>query len=767
MSSESIDKLWDCTITVLKQLVQEEEVSNVASGDEYIHNAKLYVRYNLIFSDLNKVYDSCVQAQKRLDIKLTLEHIICRVISLRNFLAKLPPPTQSSSCELDLSSALIELKIAPSQLEALTPSILKEGTESVSKRTARLGATISSPSEVTDTDEHRTITLSEEQDTTSSTGKPGIVSVPGNKENNVNTTFADNQAAAKIQALYRGSSAREQVSNERLQLDNLIGMSNSSKEDKLVRLNSDIAHTRQLRAQEQTQCQHSYETELIRLKDTVLEEEGFTMQMELREERIRWITERAVTNHELPGSLDDFYNKDASQTESVQDDVTTKKELEPLKACIEVYEKRWKGRVVGPDRIKSQSFDSELAKDLIVRNQVRADLIPGVDENLLSNLQKIKATHEAEKKKKKVKTTKGKKSGKKKGGGKKEKPLPGTKLSEVKDMNVKEMLEILIQNGLIYEYDDRHTISDFVGHFEATDSAAALNTPNAWQIRKAVMDLCILPMGSKQIKTRIQDESIRSILFYGPEGSGKTFMTEIVASEVGALVIHLSSTSIGNTFGDGDDATKLIHMIFTVAKEESLSPVIIYLDDCHEFFIGKSKKKGVGSEANNITMKRFQKDLLVYKNQYLTKEDRVLVIGCTNMPEMGDVKLMKWKGSSGKAEKQGFFEHALYLPNTSHSGRSLIWKEAIRRKVIPRCNLDFTLLAHISSGYSAGKIFEIVGEVLSDDDGPKNITEHDFGSKLVPITKQNDQQFVDFRRQWNGRSKKNEDDAALKKKKSK
>ena len=155
---------------------------------------------------------------------------------------------------------------------------------------------------------------------------------------------------------------------------------------------------------------------------------------------------------------------------------------------------------------------------------------------------------------------------------------------------------------------------------------------------------------------------------YGPEGTGKTLMTEIIASEVGALVIHLSSTSIGNAFEDGNDATKLIHMIFTVAKEESLSPVIIYLDDCEEVFLGKSKKGG--NSAINTTMKRFQKDLLIYKNQYLTKKDRVLVIGCSNKPEAGDMKLMKWKGPGGKPDKQGFFEHALYFPLPSQS-----WKE--------------------------------------------------------------------------------------------
>lgn len=231
-------------------------------------------------------------------------------------------------------------------------------------------------------------------------------------------------------------------------------------------------------------------------------------------------------------------------------------------------------------------------------------------------------------------------------------------------------------------------------------------------------------------------------------------MTEIVASEIGALIIKLSSTSVGNRFEGANDATKLMHMIFTVSKEKSLSPVIIYLDDCHEFFLGKPKKKGENSDAINMAMKRFQKDLLIYKNQYLTKEDRVLVIGCTNMPDAGDMKLLKWKGPSGKAEKQGFFEHALYFPTISNSSRSLIWKDAIRRKVNCQCQLNFDLLAHMSGGYSTGKIFKIVNEVLSTD-RLKNLSsrplseQHDFGPKLLPI-EQSHQSFDDFRRQWNG-----------------
>lgn len=236
-------------------------------------------------------------------------------------------------------------------------------------------------------------------------------------------------------------------------------------------------------------------------------------------------------------------------------------------------------------------------------------------------------------------------------------------------------------------------------------------------------------------------------------------MTEIVASEVNAMVIKLSSTSIGNAFEGGDDATKLIHIIFTVAKDQSLSPVIIYLDHCHEFFTGKSKKKGSSGSpdttTNESSMKRFQESLLIYKNQFLTKQDRVLVIGCTNTPEAADMKLMRWKGPSGKPEKQGFFEHSLYFPNLSQCSRALLWREALRRKTngaSSECHLDFNLLAYLSGGCSAKKILEVTDEMFTSQVS-EPLSEACFASKLASLTSQQEhtdehQSFVDFRRQW-------------------
>ncbi len=523
MSSESTDKLWCRSIDDLKKLVQEEETSESKDSTFY---ATLYVQYNLVLRLGLKAYDATVQVQKRIDMKLTLEHLICRIISLRTRL--------QSSDEID--SALISLKLSPAQLDVASPVMFKEGT-SVSTRMAKLlGAAATTEDSVDSVDECRPAVDHEEHDETSITNTKSELDISsGNtddKEDTANATITidDKDAAAKIQALCRGRLVRKRTSDERIRLDNFVGMiRNSSKQEDICELTSDIVGIHERRVQEQRYCQESYKKELQQLKEVVLEEEGFDIQSELREERIRWVTDQTVSKHELPDSLDDFYKEmDISQTVNA-DDTTGSKDpnLDRLKECIDIYEQRWKRRSVGADRIKSQSFDIEMAKSLVIRNQVREELIPGVDEKLLSNLQKIKATQESDKKKKKSSKKdkgKGKGKGKKdKKKGKKEKPLPGSKLPEIKDMKVSEMLECLIENDLIHDYDQHLSTRDFIGSFEATippidsddtqDVSKLNDAPNPWQLRKAVVDACILPMGSQQIKSSIkEDEGIRSIL---------------------------------------------------------------------------------------------------------------------------------------------------------------------------------------------------------------------------------------------------------------
>ncbi len=168
-----------------------------------------------------------------------------------------------------------------------------------------------------------------------------------------------------------------------------------------------------------------------------------------------------------------------------------------------------------------------------------------------------------------------------------------------------------------------------------------------------VTEYCILPLGSQELLNVMEDNQyLRSILLYGCEKSGKTMVAQAIANHTRALLINLSPSKIPEKYlTEKHGTTKLIHMAFTVAKDPKFSPVIIYLDEC-ELYFQSSKKKNKKKKKANAALK-LQKDLLVYKNQALDKNDRVLIIGCSRNPFDAEMKTMKWKGPTGKPEKQG------------------------------------------------------------------------------------------------------------------
>jgi len=114
------------------------------------------------------------------------------------------------------------------------------------------------------------------------------------------------------------------------------------------------------------------------------------------------------------------------------------------------------------------------------------------------------------------------------------------------------------------------------------------------------------------------------------------------------------------------------------------------------------------------------KDILIYKNQYLSKGDRVILIGSTRNPEKADLKSLKWKGANGKAEKQGCFEQFVYMSVPTYSDRLLLWKTFVGNILVRRMgkhidhSLNFSTLAQFSSGYSAGVIKASAEQILSD-----------------------------------------------------
>lgn len=518
-------------------------------------------------------------------------------------------------------------------------------------------------------------------------------------------------AAMNIQRVIRGFMARTEATKERENELMFIGM--KPRKDNVESLDHDLHLAYIKRKQEQQENKETYEKALEDLKEIIAEEEGPEKREEFREERTLWVTDQ-IAQEKFPDDLEDFYKmkmfvkeeapdaeaggKDGGKKDKKDDKKADKKadkkgdkkgkkerksdepeampklqgKTELTDAMVKVvheYEDIWDGRDESDNF--QQKHDTELGKQ-VIRPAVYEDIRKQVDDMLVMNLKKIKMQVAPGGKGKKGK--KGKKKGKgKKAKGKKKKPLPGEKIAELKGLDADHMLSVLVEYQLVVKPRPR-TIDSLIGEFNYLGSVhhnADRKDEGAWepqdpsiaQIRQSIAEYCILPNGDPEVKEKCKI-LVKSLMLYGPGGAGKTHAVEAVAHELGALLIHLTPAKLRGQFSGKSGPTKLVHMVMTVARDPAMQPCVIYIDECEQFFTGGKKSKDKDGPS------RFKKDLLLYKNQALGPEHRVIIIGTSRTPETGDIKDMR-----------NFFDRFLYMPYPDYPSRVLIWKHYLAMKI--------------------------------------------------------------------------------------
>jgi len=234
--------------------------------------------------------------------------------------------------------------------------------------------------------------------------------------------------------------------------------------------------------------------------------------------------------------------------------------------------------------------------------------------------------------------------------------------------------------------------------------------PSEPQLRQSLTEYAILPLGEPDVKEHLskmpdKDKAdVRSILLYGPANSGKTMLMQAICNHTGALLCNLSPSNIEGKFVTGNlknEAAKLIHMVFYVAKEKSMSPVVIYFDEAEKIFKkGKGKKKSTGAD-------RIKQHIMDYKKRYLTKTDRAIIIGNCNKP---------WEMKDSMKDVRNFFDKQLYVPWPQYSSLCRLWGTLIEKALdgenVPD-DFDISTLARVSQGYTAGAIAYAVKSVLT------------------------------------------------------
>ena len=355
MANNTFDIMWQEAISDLGEQVRIEHVqanqqddgakkpAEISIIDAYQHFACLYIKYMQIFERLEKCYDSMVHPQKRIDVKMSLELVIRRVIELKHLLVRWNPPNPDVRVEsgrqpafpweyINLDDILQDLKLPQKTMEVPVPRYFKEDNSEDHKQRDKLVKGYMKLKLQCDSfpveDEQLgmdiptiELTIDEALDAIqrNERGRQGKQRAKFVKElreeDKRRKNYSDNSmlemdpeiAAANIQRLFRGFFSRARAQIERDEELVFIGMRPKASNQGNGDLENDLKQAYKKRKQEQIDNKESYEKALEDLKDIVLEEEGPEMKDRLRDERTQWVTEQISESNEIPENLEGFY----------------------------------------------------------------------------------------------------------------------------------------------------------------------------------------------------------------------------------------------------------------------------------------------------------------------------------------------------------------------------------------------------------------------------------------------------------------------------
>ena len=179
----------------------------------------------------------------------------------------------------------------------------------------------------------------------------------------------------------------------------------------------------------------------------------------------------------------------------------------------------------------------------------------------------------------------------------------------------------------------------------------------------------------------------KGILLYGPPGTGKTFIAKACATECESTFFSVSSSDLMSKYVG--ESEKMIKTLFKLANEKA--PSIIFIDEIDSMC-------GNRSEGENESSRRVKTEFLVQMQGVGSANEKVLVLGATNLPWALDPAVRRR------------FEKRIYISLPDEEARIYLLRNKLK-------GLDENLsdedLKHVSSktqGYSGSDL-----EVLAKD----------------------------------------------------
>ena len=214
--------------------------------------------------------------------------------------------------------------------------------------------------------------------------------------------------------------------------------------------------------------------------------------------------------------------------------------------------------------------------------------------------------------------------------------------------------------------------------------------------------------------TEIGGKIPKGVLLVGPPGTGKTLLARAVAGEAGVPFFRISGSDFVEMFV-GVGASR-VRDLFRAAREKA--PCIIFIDELDA--IGKSRVNNLGG---NDEREQTLNQLLVEMDGF-DNEKGLIILAATNRPDILDPALLR----------PGRFDRQVVVDRPDVKGREAILKIHAKNVKIDS-DVDFSAIAHASSGFSGADLANIVNEaaLLAVRGGRKKVAMVDFNEAIEKV----------------------------------
>ncbi|KAK3287545.1 hypothetical protein CYMTET_4951 [Cymbomonas tetramitiformis] len=174
----------------------------------------------------------------------------------------------------------------------------------------------------------------------------------------------------------------------------------------------------------------------------------------------------------------------------------------------------------------------------------------------------------------------------------------------------------------------------------------------------------------------------RGVLLFGPPGTGKTMVAKALATETGSTFFSISASSLTSKYmGQGE---KIVRELFQLARERQ--PSIIFLDEIDSVLCSRSSNEHEAS-------RRLKTEFLVQFDGVASgTDDRVLVVGATNLPQELDEALRRR------------LVRRIYIPLPEESTRYQLVERLLTKQGSHMSEQDLNKVVEFTNGYSCSDL---------------------------------------------------------------